>query len=279
MNESSKPLAQITVNLWLSNASATLSDHQIPTPRLDAEVLLAHVLKTDRTWLIAHGADTLESDEKEAADQLLEQRTKRIPIAYLTGVKEFYGRDFIVTSDVLIPRPETETLIDLLKKYIQGGDAIDVGCGSGCIGITAALEIHGLTVTLSDISQAALDVTKQNSDNLRAHVSFVQSDLLRNPSLARSKYDVIIANLPYVDTRWERSPETDHEPSLALFADNNGLQLIYNLIDQASSHLKTNGYVLLEADPEQHPEIIDYGRKNGFQEIESRDYALLLRLV
>lgn len=267
----------MTISDWLLQATKQLQHADIETARLDAELILAHTLGNDRTWLIAHGDDQLDSPASgDTADLLLQRRINREPIAYLTGTKEFYGRTFTVTSDVLIPRPETETLIDMIKERIQDGTFLDVGCGSGCIGITAALEIPELEVTLADISEEALKITNNNILDLDAKASAVRSDLLEDID---GEYDFIVANLPYVDPDWERSPETDHEPSLALFADNHGLELIYKLVSTSPDHLTAQGYLLLEADPEQHSAITDFAQNHGFREIESRNYALLLQLA
>jgi release factor glutamine methyltransferase len=234
-------------------------------------------LEQDRTWLIAHGSDDFDdANLRHTANTMLTKRMHRMPLAYLVGRREFYGRDFIVSPDVLIPRPETETMITLLGKYHPRGKLIDVGCGSGCIGLTAKLEHPELDVTLSDISSSALDVARRNAESLEASVDFRISDLLASFEATATKFNFILANLPYVDSEWERSPETDHEPSLALFADDHGLALIKTLISQAASLLNTGGYLLLEADPVQHDEIQKTGDSHGLRFIESNDYMVVL---
>jgi release factor glutamine methyltransferase len=160
-------------------------------------------------------------------------------------------------------------------KKINRPRLLDVGCGSGCIGITLKLEMPSSDITLCDISPAALKIAQENAENLEADVMLTRSDLLES---VRGRYDIIVANLPYVDKAWERSPETDHEPSLALFAENGGLELIYKLIDQAPEHLTNDGYLFLEADPEQHADIQRYAKPRGFISQDIRGYALSLRL-
>lgn len=287
MNESSKLPAQKTINDWLRAATTTLAAHSIPTPRLDAEVLLAYVLEQTRTWIIAHSDHSLSSQQITTLDDLLAQRLQRMPIAYLVGEKEFYGRRFFVTPSCLIPRPETETLIDLTlsapgQSWSKETRVLDVGTGSGCIGLTLKAERPDISLTLSDVNEEALAVAKQNTTQLGiSPVRYIQSDLLSH-WLEHSKpqlFTIIVANLPYVDPTWERSPETDHEPSLALFADDKGLAFIKELIKQSRDLLILGGLLALEADPEQHEAIIGYAQENGFHLSESRDYAVLLQRV
>lgn len=243
----------------------------IPTPRLDAQVLAAHMLGRDRSWLLAHDTDQLDTAILKQLERLVAGRLERQPLAYLLGHKEFYGRQFTVTPDVLIPRPETEHIIDELKKLQpQPGDMLlDVGTGSGAIAVTAALEWPGLTVVASDISAAALTVAHRNAAAHHVRVQCKQSDLLA--TVPPRPYRFIVANLPYVDTAWQRSPETNAEPPLALFASDDGLALIKILLAQAPNKLLSGGFLLLEADPRQFeaikkaaPQQLAYGGAQGF---------------
>ena len=270
---------------WLADAARRLADAGIPSPRLDAEVILAHTIRKSRTYLHAHDDEPLTDRFVEIADARLELRLDRTPIAYIIGHKEFYGRLFKVTPATLIPRPESEAIIDILKdlqskqaELLPSGPArlVDVGTGSGCLGITAKLEAPALDVTLLDISRHALNVAKTNSLRLEADVTLEHSNLLGNYPFAPH---YIIANLPYVDPAWERSPETEHEPGLALFADDDGLRLINELIDQSSRAIAPSGYMLLEADPRQHAAIITTAKNRGFRLLEVRDFALSLQKI
>lgn len=262
------------IDQWLQDAAAKLKAAEIPSANLDSELILAHVLGQDRTWIIAHRDETLSSAAK--ADELLEKRAARVPLAYLTGRKEFYGRDFFVNEHVLIPRPETEEMIEQLKLLHPqpGQQLIDVGTGSGAIAITAALESPDVHVEAVDISPAALQVAQHNATQLAATVDFYESDLLAN---AKSTYDFILANLPYVDQTWERSLETQFEPSLALFADGYGLDLIKKCIVQATEKLVTGGHILLEADPRQYDEIIAFAMIHGFHPVRLNGFTLTLK--
>lgn len=274
------------ISAWLQVATKKLQNSGVSTARLDSELLLAHILEVDRTWLHAHGDESLTAQQFTELERLIKRRLNREPIAYITGKKEFYGREFIVTPDVLIPRPESETMIDLLKSLHPAILAktprskeqiflIDVGTGSGCLGITARLELPELDVTLSDVSQAALSIARENAKKMGADTHLIESDLLSNFQFPTSNF--ILANLPYVDPSWERSPETDHEPALALFAEQHGLELIYKLLDQTPKVLTSGGYILLEADPEQHAAIIRRGQQNGLRLEAIRDYIVILQ--
>ena len=198
----------------------------------------------------------------------------------------FYDRDFIVTPDVLMPRPETEQIIDKVKslaglpilpgvkpstKVLNNNPKIlDVGTGSGCIAITIKKEIPETEVTGADISLPALEIAEKNAEKLEADIILKQSDLLEN---CNEQYDIIIANLPYVDPDWDwlDKEALSKEPSLALYAEDHGLALIKRLISEIK--FKPN-YLILEADPCQHTSIINFAKKYGFQHAETRGFIL-----
>ena len=206
-----------------------------------------------------------------------------------SSLSNFYGRDFLISPDVLIPRPETELMIDAVlnlvgKPYLPGvkpGKAIfpqnltivDVGTGSGCIAITLKLELPDAKVVAADISEKALEIAKENADNLGVKIEFLQSDLLEKVEI---KSDLIVANLPYVDENWEwiDKEALSQEPALALYADNGGLELIYKLIDQVAE--RGVKHLILEADPCQHERIINYAKKKGLTLRETRGFILYL---
>lgn len=265
------------INQWLSNASRRLVDASIPSPRLDAELILAHTIHKSRTYLHAHGDDLLNDRQFEVAEARLLLRLDRTPIAYIVGHKEFYGRLFRVTPATLIPRPESEDIITIAKEIAAKtpvNQIVDVGTGSGCLGITLKLEIPLANVTLIDVSRHALVVAQTNAKHLLADVTVSVGSLLSHYPFHA---DLIVANLPYVDRSWDVSPETRHEPNLALYAANHGMGLINELIDQAASQLSSSGTLLLEADPRQHESIIIYAKNHGFHFIESRGFIIHLQ--
>lgn len=175
-------------------------------------------------------------------------------------------------------------MINLLKELVKETPPrlldsprlrlIDVGTGSGCLGISAKLEMPELDVTLADVSRHALAVATKNSQQLKAEVSIIQSNLLTSFPI---QPDFILANLPYVDPEWELSPELKHEPALALFADENGLRLIKKLIQQASIQLASGGYLLLEADTSQLDAISIYANDHGMHETTRRGFIICLK--
>jgi release factor glutamine methyltransferase len=275
----------MTVSEWIRQTTATLKTAGITSARLDAEIILAHTLKKQRTYLHAHGEEILSRRTLDIADARAALRHDRTPIAYIIGHKEFYGRLFKVTPATLIPRPESEMIITLLKELLPSSHSllqetpkrlVDVGTGSGCLGITAKLEYPGLDVTLLDSSNHALNVAEKNSRLLEADVSLVRSNLLAEYTFTP---DIILANLPYVDPTWERSPETEFEPKEALFAHDNGLHLIKSLLEEASLRTASGCLVFLEADPRQHREIVSYAKNHGFLLRESRDFIVILEKI
>ena len=267
----------MTVDQWLKEVSDELADAMIPSARLDAEIILAHTIGKPRTWLHAHGDEELDPRRKDIADARAELRLERVPVAYIIGHKDFYGRRFYVSPDVLIPRPESETIITILDEWLVDNSAtqlVDVGTGSGCLGITAKLEHPELHVTLLDDDKKTLDIAEKNAQLHTASVRMLESNLLDSYPL---RADIIIANLPYVGCDWSTSEDTRYEPSHALYAENDGLELIYQLIDQATTSLSASGIMLLEADPRQHQRITDYGAQHGFSQVSTHDFIVMLQ--
>ncbi len=265
----------MTIEVWLRQVTQTFTAAGITTARLDALVLLESALKQNKAWLLAHGDNTIAPEILAGLENDARRRANREPIAYIIERQEFYGRQFIVSTYVLVPRPESELLIDLLKTLPLPDNAtlLDVGTGSGALAITARAELPHLRVDACDISPPALTVAKQNAERFGQDIHFFTSDLL---SSAEHHYDVIIANLPYVATDWKRSPETDFEPELALFAKNGGLELIKKLIVAAPDYLNRNGYLLLEADPRQFA-TIKKAAESAFTIIRNEGFVVVLK--
>ena len=268
------------ISEWLKIATKSLKTANIPSARLDAELILANTLRKNRTYLHAHLDEEIDPRRFDIANARLDLRLDRVPIAYILGYKEFYGRRFTVSPSVLIPRPESEDLISLFLELTASGIAekvlIDVGAGSGCLGITAKLERSNLSVILSDISKPALNIAEKNANALNADVHIQQQSLL-NGQL--KPVDYIFANLPYVDKNWDVSPELQYEPEIALFAEDEGLKLILQLISQAPRCLTPEGLLFIEADPQQHNRIINEAVKNGFVKERVLNYILVLRFT
>lgn len=204
------------------------------------------------------------------------------PKAYKEGHAEFFGRDFLVTTDVLIPRPETETMVEMVlslagKSYLPGMSVeksklpenpriLEVGTGSGCVAVTLALEIPEAKVFACDVSEKALKVAKENAEKHKTDVEFRKSDLLSAYQIS-DKFDVVVANLPYVSRDWEwlNEPESkaiEYEPEVALFAEDDGLELVNRLLDEIDGRAE---YLILEADPCQHERITSRAEARGYK--------------
>lgn len=275
MSENSLP--PVSISSWLREATERLRAANIQTARLDALVILADEVGRDKSWLLAHDDHLLTKSQQAALNLKLTARIKRTPLAYIRGRQEFFGRNFLVTPAVLIPRPETEALIELIASLKpQAHDTlVDVGTGSGAIAVTAKLEYPLLNVIATDISHEALGIARQNAKQLHADVAFIQQDLLEVSPSKPAQF--IVANLPYVSKDWERSAETAFEPALALFAEDEGLALIKKLVHQSIQAIAPAGYLLLEADPRQHQAIQQVAQIHGYKLVADRDFCLVLQ--
>ena len=238
----------------LHSAIAQLEAAGIEEARLHAEVLVFHVLHCDRAHLFAHPERELTATELSQYEQLVARRATGEPLQYLTGHQEFWKANFLVTPAVLIPRPETEHLIeavlDLVRQFTLGPrlKLIDVGTGSGAIAITLARELPQAEVHAVDLSDAALEVARLNAARLGAGVHFAQSDVLA--SIARdASFDFVVSNPPYVgrdEADKVQEVVKHYEPPMAVFAGDDGLDVIRRLIPQAWEALRPGGWLLIE---------------------------------
>jgi release factor glutamine methyltransferase len=237
----------VTVRDSLRSAAERLERHRVSNARLTAEVLLAHVLSVDREYLYAHDDRVLTEDESQSLEDALYDRIGGIPLQYIVGRQEFYGRYFHVTRDVLIPRPETEYIVEsVLETRPIHCRILDIGTGSGCIAVTLALEIPGAQVFAADISERALKVARENALSLRASVGFVCMDVLDAVS---GKFDFIVSNPPYVrqsEMHWLQREVREHEPHVALFSPEDELAIYRRLVAGAEELLQPAGYLMME---------------------------------
>lgn len=225
------------------------------THLLDAHVLLAQILKKNRAWIMAHAEYELNIEEVDKLDHALDELKQGTPLPYVLGTWEFYGLDFLLTPDVLIPRPETELLvgraIDWLKEHAERRWAADVGTGCGCIAVALAYRIGDLRITASDISMAALKLARFNGwrHEVKNRIDFIQADLL--PPVSKA-YDLICANLPYIPTETMKGLEVfGREPSLALDGGVDGLDYIRRLLEESLHRIAPGGSMLLEIEASQ----------------------------
>ncbi|HEV2614042.1 MAG TPA: peptide chain release factor N(5)-glutamine methyltransferase [Gammaproteobacteria bacterium] len=248
-----------------SQASAT-------TERFERELLLTHALNQPRAYLYSHPEKELSQTEFELFNQLLQRREQGEPIAYILGETEFYSLKFYITPAVLIPRPETELLIDyVLENFKQKKLCMwELGTGSGIISVTLARHRPDWDITATDISEEALDVAKKNAHFHKAHnIKFIKSNWYEG--LDSAKADLIISNPPYVAENDTHLNELRFEPSLALISGKEGMDAIKTIIQEAKTHLKSNGWVLLEHGYDQAKWVQNSFRENQFSEIKTMD--------
>jgi release factor glutamine methyltransferase len=235
----------MTVRTALTQGQQLLEDAKISEARLTAEVLLMRATGHDRAWLYAHANDELIEVWWIHYGRYLHQRIKGEPTQYITGRQDFYGREFRVTPDVLIPRPETEHLVEAALAH--GAETIaDIGTGSGAIAVTLALETKARVVA-TDVSLAALRIAQQNTHTLNAPVEFIACDL--GAAFADGSFDLLVSNPPYIARRDRASLQAevrDHEPALALFGGDDGLAIYRRLIPEASRLLRPGGWLMME---------------------------------
>ncbi|HEY2547346.1 MAG TPA: peptide chain release factor N(5)-glutamine methyltransferase [Candidatus Acidoferrum sp.] len=254
---------RLDVRAALKRGIAELRDANVPSYTLAAELLLLHVLGQDRAWLYAHPEEVVRGLEAHRFLSLILRRASGEPTQYITGKQEFWGLEFEVTPDVLIPRPETEHLIEVAldrlavreiragRKQTQTGEGlriIDVGTGSGCIAIALAKELPAAQITATDISPAALAAAKRNAarHSIADRVAFLQLNLLAGLA---GKYDLIVSNPPYIGRNEKDTlmrEVRDHEPDLALYGGEEGYELYAGLIAQAARSMTRGGLLVLE---------------------------------
>jgi release factor glutamine methyltransferase len=240
--------------------------------RRDAELLLMYTLKRSRTLLITHYDELLANDLSLSYAELLERRRKGEPIQYITGETEFYGLPFLVTPDVLIPRPETEHLVEKVIELASDFAApriVDVGTGSGAIAVALAHKLPHASITATDISLRALALAEENAKSNGASIRFLVGDLLAPTEGER--FEIIVSNPPYVAMSDRDSLDVevrDYEPALALFAGEDGLEVYRRLIPAAFEALTPGGFLVLEIGYSQSPAITELLTCSGFQQIE-----------
>ncbi|MFN0019042.1 MAG: peptide chain release factor N(5)-glutamine methyltransferase [Pirellulaceae bacterium] len=280
-----------TVGRLLTWTADYLKKSGSPSARLDAEVLLAAARKCERIALYTAFETEVPDDVRAVFRELVKRRAAGTPVAYLVGKKEFYSLSFLVTPDVLIPRPETEHLVvaavDLLAALPADSHSLvaDVGTGSGAIAVSLAKHAAHAKIIATDISPEALVVARQNaaSHGVSERIEFVETDLLEKVSAER-KFDLVVSNPPYIGLNEEATlaPQVrDHEPHLALFAGPDGTEIIARLIPQAAARLKSGGYLLMEVSPLIAAGVADLVQKsNAFEPATIlKDLAGLARVV
>jgi release factor glutamine methyltransferase len=281
------------VSQWLREAQTSLDEASITTARLDALVLLEDTVGKDRAWLLANQEFELSDEQVALLKVQLARRVEHEPLAYIRGKTEFYGREFGLSSAVLEPRPESETMIELLKALCHSRPdresrqkkefldprlheddmrIADVGTGSGALGITAKLELPKAQVELLEIDTPALEVARQNTQRHGLGLVCRQTDLLKG---SPGNYDVLLCNLPYVPDDYAINRAATHEPDLALFGGPDGLDLYRTLFDQISELAHKPQYVLTESLPSQHAVLAAIAVEHGYHPARDEDFIQL----
>ncbi len=277
------------LDAWLAEATAQLSDAGVATARLDCLVLVEDLVHVDRALLLAHPERELTAEQLSVLDDWVARRATHEPLAYIRGRAEFYGRLFTVDKNVLIPRPESETIIDTLKNQLKTASherptIVDVGTGSGALAVTAALEIQNgqdARVIGIDIDPACLQVAVVNAMTLGADVQWLHGNLLEPLSgIELPPNTILLCNLPYVPDNYPINQAAEHEPRLALFAGTDGLDLYRTLFQQLTGGTKQlqyfqPEYIIAESLPEQHSTLESIARHASYHTLGTDDFIQL----
>ncbi|MBS2040782.1 peptide chain release factor N(5)-glutamine methyltransferase [bacterium] len=263
-----------TIARVLDEATEFLAARRPRSPRLDAELLLAYVTGQTRTQLFTRAFEHLSGSQLQQFQDLLEKRCQGAPVAYLIGWKEFYGRRFVVTPDVLIPRPETEMVVEETLRCVERSGLarpriFDCCTGSGCLAVTLALEVAEAQVRASDICPKALEVAAENlrMHNLERRIKLFEGDLLQALPPKAQPYDFIVSNPPYVATDSGPRPEEGvvrYEPNLALFGGRDGQEVLKRLVLEARQRLNGGGWLILEMAPFQIEGMEAFLQEQGY---------------
>ncbi len=259
----------MTASEALKQTRKKLHAAEIGTADLDALLLVETATGHDRAWLLAHPEYELDPAEIAKLNELANRRVNRTPLAHLTKQKEFYGLTFQVNETVLSPRPESEKIVELAIKYApRDGRLLDIGTGSGALAIAIHKSRPDLKITATDISTQALTIALANKKRHNSKIKLIQSDLLKDMV---GYFDVIVANLPYVPSEDALNPEAHYEPKVALIGGTKGLAVYAQFFPQVPSHLNADGYLIIESDPWQQPELERMAQSQGLKIVE-QDY-------
>jgi release factor glutamine methyltransferase len=273
-------LEQVTLAEAIKKAASTLSAHSVSNARLDAEVLLRFILDRDRAWLMTHADDPLDDDKRGLFEKAIDRRAKREPLQYIIGRQEFWGLDFIVGPDVLIPRPETELVVETTLKTTEHGrrsiegDAlftiVDLCTGSGCIAVSLAREIRNARFFAIDTSGKALAMARENArkHGVSERIRFLEGDLFQplEELDVRGQVDIVTANPPYIrssDLRGLQPEVRDFEPEVALIAGPGGREIHQKIIEAAPAFLKKHSSLIMEMGEGQAKALLAMVNKDG----------------
>jgi release factor glutamine methyltransferase len=264
----------VTICDYLDASLKTLVSSGIDSAHLDTLLLLEDVMERDRSWLLAHPEAKLRLTQIDKLEKQLKRRAKHEPLAYIRGKSDFYGREFFVNRQVLVPRPETETFIELLLNLAGGSPAavIDVGTGSGCLAVTSKLELSETEVFATDVDKKCLKIAHYNARKFQTDITFLQGDLLQPLlNISYSLPAILLANLPYVPDKYDINRAAGHEPKLALYGGSDGLEPYRRLFSQIALLEYAPAYVLTEALPFQHDDLAGIASTTDYQLLKSEN--------
>lgn len=265
----------------LRAGEAYLRSCWISEAALDAWLLMEHCTGISRAQYFLHQEESISSETNARYEELIQKRGKHIPLQHLTGYQSFMGLEFAVNEHVLIPRQDTEILVEeALKKILPGDKVLDMCTGSGCIAVSLAVMAKGIKVYAADIMAEALKIAKANAQRLQAKVAFIESDLFEN---VEGVFDCIVSNPPYIKSGQiaKLMPEVrEHEPLLALDGREDGLYFYRRMIEDADRYLRASGWLLFETGYDQGEEVSGMMRRAGYEKVEiKKDLAGLNRVV
>ena len=265
----------------LADGAKMLTQAGIDEAELDARYILEYITGLNSAQYFIHSEDIIEKNKAEEFFRLIERRSKRIPLSYVIGTRDFFGLTFKLDENVLIPEQETELLVEEVIKHSEGKSVLDMCTGSGCIAISIALFGKPSKVAASDISEKALKVARENAKSLKAgEISFIQGDMFENVT---DKFDIIVSNPPYIETGEidELMPEVrDYIPRLALDGDIDGLKFYRIISKEAVKKLNKNGRIFYEIGYNQSRAVASILLENGFTDVKiMKDYSGLDRIV
>ena len=239
----------------LRKQTGILKKSGVDSPRTDILVLMEICLKKDRAWILAHSDEKMPAKALSKLSPLLKRRKKREPLAYITGYRDFFGLRLAVSRQSLIPRPETENLVEYaIKVAPRNGSVLDVGTGSGAIALAIKSLRPDLKVSALDVSKEVLKLAKKNSGQLKLNIKFIHSNMFENVS---DRFDVIVANLPYLPEKRDLDPELSYEPAIALLSGPDGLDHYRRMLREAFQVLTIRGRIIIEHEPHQTPQLIE----------------------
>ena len=259
-------MKNITVAEVLNRSIDQLKKYNIENPQLNAEQIISHILDLNKTNLYLKSKDILDNEKSDLIEQLILRRTKHEPLQYILGETEFYGCKIKVNPDVLIPRPETELLVE---KVLQEdfGSILEIGTGSGAIAIALAKQMKNIQIKATDISKKALRIARQNAELNNVSIDFIQSDIFEN---IKGKYDIIVSNPPYISqNEYDKlAPEIlDYEPEIALLANDEGLSYYKKILANSKDYLTDIGKIYFEIGYDQAEKIKEIAKENGFDKV------------